>query len=54
MVFTKVLTPSGFVFLCTIVYTTINDDIADIVNNVKFSKSIFTLWLGDEKGVNLR
>ena len=29
---------SGFVFLCAIVCTTINNDIADSTNNVKFSK----------------
>ena len=30
--------PYGFAFLCAIVYTTINNDIADIANNIKFSK----------------
>ena len=30
--------PSGFVFLCAIVCTTINNDIADSTSNVKFSK----------------
>ena len=37
-VFKKVLAPSGFVFLCAFVHTTINNDIADIANNMKFSK----------------
>ena len=37
-VFKKILAPSGIVFLCVIVYITINNDIANIANNVKFSK----------------
>ena len=37
-VFKKILAPSGIVFLCVIVYITINNDITNIVNNVKFSK----------------
>ena len=42
-VFKKVLAPYGFVLVCAIVYTTINNDIADIANNMKFSK--FTTFL---------
>ena len=30
--------PPGFTFLRAIVYTTVYNDIADIANNVKFSK----------------
>ena len=37
-VFKKALTPFGFVFLCAIVYKTINTDIANFANNVKLSK----------------
>ena len=36
--FKRVLTPSGFVFLCAIFYTTINNDIADIANTMEFLK----------------
>ena len=36
--FKRVLTPSGFVFLCAIFYITINNDIADIANTMEFLK----------------
>ena len=36
--FKRVLTPSGFVFLCATFYITINNDIADIANTMEFLK----------------